>query len=58
MQLATNYTLVLCALILSATLLFVNESLVPAAVVGAIALLPAWILWRLLKKLDRYDRKF
>lgn len=58
MQLATNYTLVLCALILSATLLFVNESLVPAAVVGAIAILPAWILWRLLKKLDRYDRKF
>ncbi|NJN72497.1 MAG: AarF/ABC1/UbiB kinase family protein [Limnothrix sp. RL_2_0] len=58
MQLATNYTLVLCALILSATLLFVNESLVPAAVVGAIAILPAWTLWRLLKKLDRYDRKF
>ncbi|MGB2925768.1 MAG: AarF/ABC1/UbiB kinase family protein [Limnothrix sp.] len=58
MQLATNYTIVVCALILSATLLFVNESLVPAAVVGAIAILPAWTLWRLLKKLDRYDRKF
>ncbi len=58
MQLATNYTLLLCALILSATLLFVNESFVPAVVVGAIALMPAWLLWRLLKKIDRYDRKF
>ncbi|AFY38008.1 ABC-1 domain-containing protein [[Leptolyngbya] sp. PCC 7376] len=58
MQLATNYTLIICALILSATLLFVNQSLIPAAVVGAITLIPAWTLWRLLKKLDRYDRKF
>ncbi|OKH18774.1 ABC1 kinase family protein [[Limnothrix rosea] IAM M-220] len=57
MQLATNYTLILCALILSATLLFVNQSFIPAAVIGAIALLPAGILWRLLKRLDRYDRK-
>ena len=57
MQLATNYTLILCALILSATLLFVNQSLIPAAVIGAIALFPAGILWRLLKRLDRYDRK-
>lgn len=58
MQLATNYTLVICALILSATLLFINQYVVPAAIVGAIALLPSWTLWRLLKKLDRYDRKF
>lgn len=59
MQLATNYTMLLCALILSATLLFVlHDSVVPALIVGAIALLPAWTLWRLLKKLDRYDRKF
>jgi predicted unusual protein kinase regulating ubiquinone biosynthesis (AarF/ABC1/UbiB family) len=58
MQLATNYTLIFCALILSATLLFVGGSSIPAAVVGAIALVPGWMLWRLLKKLDRYDRKF
>ncbi|WP_099237679.1 ABC1 kinase family protein [Synechococcus sp. BDU 130192] len=58
MQLATNYTLIFCALILSATLLFVNGSFIPTAVVGAIALVPGWALWRLLKKLDRYDRKF
>lgn len=58
MQLATNYTLIFCALILSATLLFVNGFLIPTAVVGAIALVPGWTLWRLLRKLDRYDRKF
>lgn len=58
MQLATNYTLLFCTLVLSATLLFTSGWEIPAAIVGAIALIPAWTLWRLLKKLDRYDRKF
>jgi len=58
MQMGTNYVLVTCALVLSATLLFVNNYLVIAAVVLLIALAPAWSLWRLLKRIERQDRMF
>jgi predicted unusual protein kinase regulating ubiquinone biosynthesis (AarF/ABC1/UbiB family) len=57
-QLATNYTLILCALIVSATLLLVNGYVTIAAIAAVVALAPGWILLRLLKRLDRIDRMF
>ncbi|AIE75352.1 MULTISPECIES: AarF/ABC1/UbiB kinase family protein [unclassified Synechocystis] len=58
MQMGTNYVLFTCALVLSATLLFVNNYFVAAAVVLLISLVPAIALWRLLKRLERQDRMF
>lgn len=58
MQMGTNYVLFTCALVLSATLLFVNNYFVMAAVVLLISLVPAIALGRLLKRLERQDRKF
>ncbi|MEB3160115.1 MAG: AarF/ABC1/UbiB kinase family protein [Synechocystis sp.] len=58
MQMGTNYVLFTCALVLSATLLFVNNYFVIAGVVLLIALAPAWSLWRLLKRIERQDRMF
>jgi predicted unusual protein kinase regulating ubiquinone biosynthesis (AarF/ABC1/UbiB family) len=57
-QLATNYTLILCALIVSATLLLVNGYVTMAAIAAVVALAPGWTLLRLLKRLDRIDRMF
>ncbi len=57
-QLATNYTLILCALIVSATLLLVNGYVTIAAIAAAVAIAPGWTLLRLLKRLDRIDRMF
>jgi len=45
-------------LVLSATLLFVNNYFAIAGVVLLIALAPAWSLWRLLKRIERQDRMF
>jgi predicted unusual protein kinase regulating ubiquinone biosynthesis (AarF/ABC1/UbiB family) len=58
MQLGTNYTLILCALLISATILFVNQYLAIAAVVLLIAMAPGYALWQLIKRLERQDRKF
>ena len=58
MQLGTNYTLILCALLISATILFVNQYLAIAAVVLLIAIAPGYALWQLIKRLERQDRKF
>jgi predicted unusual protein kinase regulating ubiquinone biosynthesis (AarF/ABC1/UbiB family) len=58
MQMSTNYTLMSCALALSATLLFVNGYGIIAAIVLLVAVAPALTLWRLLKKLDRQERMF
>ena len=58
MQLGTNYTLILCALLISATILFVNQYLAIAAVVLLIAIAPGYALWRLIRRLERQDRKF
>lgn len=58
MQMSTNYTLMSCALALSATLLFVNGYGIIAAIVLLVAVAPAVTLWRLLKKLDRQERMF
>lgn len=57
-QLGTNYTVLLSALLICATLLLVNSYKIVAAVVAAIALVPGWALLRLLKRLDRIDRMF
>jgi len=58
MQMGTNYVVFTCALVLSATLLFVNNYFAIAGVVLLIALAPAWSLWRLLKRIERQDRMF
>jgi predicted unusual protein kinase regulating ubiquinone biosynthesis (AarF/ABC1/UbiB family) len=58
MQLGTNYTLILCALLISATILFVNQYIAIAAVVLLIAMAPGYALWQLIRRLERQDRKF
>ncbi|ACK69086.1 ABC-1 domain protein [Gloeothece citriformis PCC 7424] len=57
-QLGTNYTLFICSLMISATLLFVNGYVKIAVVVLLVAIFPAWALFRLLRQLDRLDRMF
>jgi predicted unusual protein kinase regulating ubiquinone biosynthesis (AarF/ABC1/UbiB family) len=57
-QLGTNYTLLVSALLICATLLFVNSYKILALVALLIAIIPGWALLRLLRKLDRYDRMF
>ena len=57
-QLGTNYTLIFSALIVCATLLFVNGYEPIAAIVAIVAGIPGWTLLRLLKRLDRIDRMF
>lgn len=58
LQMATNYSLFVSALILSATILLVNGFWQVAIAVGIITLFPAIALFRLLKKLDKLDHKF
>lgn len=55
-QLGTNYTLFMSALLICATLLFVNSYNILALIALLLAIIPAVALLRLLKKLDRYDR--
>jgi len=57
-QLGTNYTLLISAFTLSATILFVNGKVWLALVVALIAAAAAFALIRLLKRLDRFDRMF
>jgi len=57
-QLGTNYTLLISAFILSATLLLINEYATLAIIVILIGAVPGWALFRLLKRLDRIDRMF
>ena len=57
-QLGTNYTLLLSAFILSATLLLVNGYVKMAVVVALMAIAPAFAFFRLLRKIDRLDRTF
>ena len=57
-QLGTNYTILLSAFVLSATLLLVNGYNVVAAVALGIAIIPGWSLLRLWKRIDRIDRMF
>ena len=57
-QLGTNYTLLISAFTLSATLLFVNGNVELALVVALVAAVAAFALIRLLRRLDRFDRMF
>jgi hypothetical protein len=57
-QLGTNYTLLISAFTLSATILFVNGKVGLAVVVALIAAASAFALIRLLRRLDRLDRTF
>ena len=55
-QLGTNYTLLISAFTLSATMLFVNGNGGLALVVAMAAAIAAFALIRLLRRLDRFDR--
>jgi predicted unusual protein kinase regulating ubiquinone biosynthesis (AarF/ABC1/UbiB family) len=57
-QLGTNYTVLLSALLICATLLLVSEFEILAAIAAIIALVPGWALLRILRRLDRIDRMF
>ena len=57
-QLGTNYTVLFSALLISATLLLVGGFKILAMIAAAIALMPGWALFRLLKRLDRIDRMY
>jgi predicted unusual protein kinase regulating ubiquinone biosynthesis (AarF/ABC1/UbiB family) len=56
MQMSTNYTLLVAAFILSATLLFVNGYIPMAIAVIIITGMPSFALFRLLRKIDRLDK--
>jgi predicted unusual protein kinase regulating ubiquinone biosynthesis (AarF/ABC1/UbiB family) len=55
-QLGTNYTLLISAFTLSATILFVNGKVWLALGVTFVAAIAAFALIRLLRRLDRFDR--
>ena len=57
-QLGTNYTVLLSALLICATLLLVNGYQTVAAIAGVIAIIPGWALLRILRRLDRIDRMY
>lgn len=57
-QLGTNYTLLISAFTLSATILFVNGKVGLAVVVALMATAAVFALIRLLRRLDRFDRMF
>ena len=56
MQQNTNYAILVAAFTLSATMLFVNQYLIAAGVVGIVALVALIIWFRQMRKLDRQDR--
>ncbi len=57
-QLGTNYTLLISAFTLSATILLVSGRIGLAVVVAFLAAIAAFALIRLLRRLDRFDRMF
>ena len=54
--LGTNYTVLISALLICSTILFVNSYEILALVALLIAIIPGWALISLLRKLDRQDR--
>ncbi len=56
MQQNTNYAILVATFTLSATMLFVNQYLIPAGVVGTIALIALFVWFRQMRKLDRPSR--
>ncbi|BAQ65650.1 ubiquinone biosynthesis monooxygenase UbiB [Geminocystis sp. NIES-3709] len=57
MQMTTNYSLFMSALILSSTILVVNGLWQLAIAVAILSIFPAFSLFRLLRQLDKFDRK-
>ncbi|MBE9223176.1 AarF/ABC1/UbiB kinase family protein [Cyanobacterium stanieri LEGE 03274] len=57
-QMATNYTLIISTLVLSATILVVNSLWQVAIALGFVAILPTVSLLKLLKQIKKLDRKF
>ena len=57
-QMATNYTLIISTLVLSATILVVSNLWQVAIALGIIAILPTFSLLRLLRQIKKLDRKF
>lgn len=55
-QMGTNYTLMMSAFTLSATILFVSNQVWPAVVVALLAVVTGFVLLRLFKRIDRLDR--
>ena len=58
MQQGTNYAIFSGSFLICATLLFVNGYGIMALLAFSTALIPAWALFRLLRRLDRLDRMF
>jgi predicted membrane-bound dolichyl-phosphate-mannose-protein mannosyltransferase len=56
-QLLTNYTLLVGAFTLSATILLVNDKIILAIVVAGLAAILSLFILRLMRRLDRYDRQ-
>ena len=56
MQMGTNYALLTSGFTLSATLLFITEHIILAWVLVFLAVLMGFALFRLLRRIDRYDR--
>jgi hypothetical protein len=56
LQLGTNYTLFISSFFVSGTILYVYGHIKLAIVVLLLAIVPAWSLFRLLRRLDRLDR--
>ena len=58
MQQATNYTIMLCTLMICGTLLFIYQINSLAILVLILSIIQGWSLIRLMRKLDRIDRMF
>lgn len=57
-QMATNYSIFISALVICATLLFVNGSVKVAVLAIIMGLAPTWALIRLLRRIKRLDQMF
>lgn len=58
LQIITNYTLLTCGFLLSATMLFISDKVLLAILVGLGAVGWGLTLWRSLRRLDRFERMF
>jgi predicted unusual protein kinase regulating ubiquinone biosynthesis (AarF/ABC1/UbiB family) len=56
LQQGTNYTIMLCTLVICATLLFINKITPLAIVILVLGLLPGLSLFRLMRRINRLDR--
>jgi predicted unusual protein kinase regulating ubiquinone biosynthesis (AarF/ABC1/UbiB family) len=57
-QLGTNYALLFCTFFIAATILFVTNNVTIAAVIALIAMIPAFALFKILRRIERSDRMF